>query len=166
MRARDISNQRFGRLVALRRVGTEKYNGGSRAVWECVCDCGNVINARGSALTTGNTKSCGCLQKERASESHLIKHGGSYTRLYRIWHDMKSRCANPNAINYKYYGGAGVSVCEEWSSSFERFSEWANANGYSSELTLDRIDPYGNYEPGNCRWTTWSVQNKNKRANQ
>lgn len=164
MRSKDISNQRFGRLIALKRVGTEKYNGGARAVWECVCDCGNTINVRGSALTTGNTKSCGCLQKERASEAHPVKHGGSYTRLYTIWHDMKSRCTNPNTINYKHYGGAGISVCKEWLLSFEKFREWANANGYSAELTLDRINPYGNYEPNNCRWATWSVQNTNKRT--
>lgn len=91
-----------------------------------------------------------------------VKHDKSHTNLYRRWSDMKARCFNPNSCNYQYYGGRGITVCEEWL-DFENFYNWAIANGYSKDLSLDRIDNDGDYTPDNCRWTTKSVQNMSMR---
>lgn len=88
----------------------------------------------------------------------------SQRRLYKIWERMKSRCNNPNARSYKYYGGRGINVCKEWE-NFVPFAKWAEANGYSDDLTIDRIDVNGDYEPSNCRWVTMKVQQNNKRNN-
>ena len=90
------------------------------------------------------------------------KHGMWKTRLYNIWKKMKDRCYNPNANNYRYYGGKGVKVCEEWH-SFQPFYEWAMANGYADNLSIDRISGFGNYEPNNCRWATYTEQNRNRK---
>ncbi len=91
------------------------------------------------------------------------KHGMRYTRLYNIWRSMRQRCNNPNNVNYKNYGGRGISVCSEWDISFTCFMEWALANGYQEHLTIDRINNDGNYEPSNCRWATYKEQSSNKR---
>lgn len=90
-----------------------------------------------------------------------LRHGMCHTRLYRIWQNMKTRCNNPNATRFDTWGGKGIQVCEEWK-SFEAFKDWAISNGYSDELTLDRIETDKNYEPGNCRWVTVDIQNINK----
>lgn len=90
------------------------------------------------------------------------KHGGKGTRLYGIWQNMKNRCRNPKVRCYKYYGGKGISVCGEWNESFVCFRDWAINNGYTDELTLDRIDVNGNYCPENCRWVPFAEQGFNK----
>ena len=92
-----------------------------------------------------------------------LQTGDSHTRLYNIWRGMKQRCYYPSHQSYKHYGGRGITVCDEWLSSFINFHTWALANGYADHLTLDRIDPDGNYCPSNCRWVTWEVQAQNKR---
>ncbi|STP30711.1 Uncharacterised protein [Enterococcus durans] len=94
-----------------------------------------------------------------------IKHGMSGTRIYKTWHNIRSRCKNPNASKYENYGGKGITICEEWDSSFENFYEWAMENGYEEGLTIDRIDATGNYEPGNCRWATYKEQNNHLSTN-
>lgn len=86
------------------------------------------------------------------------------TRLYHIWSDMIQRCKNPKNISYQYYGGKGIEVCYEWA-DFSEFAKWALSNGYSDELSIDRIDSEGNYEPGNCRWESDIVQGNNKSNN-
>lgn len=149
----DLTGQRFGRLEVL------KYNGNSR--WECKCDCGKIVYPKGGNLRKGYIHSCGCLRKEVTGDNHRT-HGEARTRLYRIWKAMRKRCNNPNDSCYYLYGGRGITVCEEWS-QYEPFKLWALNNGYSEELSIDRIEPNGNYEPANCRWATAKEQVINRR---
>lgn len=103
----------------------------------------------------------GVTSVERTKETK-IKHGKRHTRLYNIWSKMKERCYNPAREAYKYYGGKGVIVCDEWQNDFQKFHDWATTNGYKDNLTIDRINPDGNYEPNNCRWITLSENVRQK----
>lgn len=156
---KEIQGLKFGRLTVLRKLPERRYK---KVMWECICECGKIVVAATGHLTSGHTKSCGCYVKDRNIEIHTT-HGETHTRLYSIWLSMKNRCNNPKNKAYFYYGGKGVSVCEEWENSFESFRDWAKGNGYKSDLTLDRINPDGNYEPSNCRWATWHEQRMNQR---
>lgn len=160
---KDITGQRFGRLTAIRRTGKDKF---SHSIWLCECDCGNFTQVVIGSLTTGKTRSCGCFDHEAHIERpNRTTHGQHSTRLYRIWKGMKTRCTNPNNPSYqKWYGAKGVKVCREWYYNFWIFRNWAILHGYKDYLTLDRIDPYGNYEPSNCRWATWKEQAHNKKG--
>ena len=151
---KDLTGQRFGKLVVVRESHKDRRG---EWKWLCKCDCGNETIVYGSHLRNGDTVSCGCVMRNAKRT-----HGGSKTRLYSIWQHMKNRCRNQKSDNYKYYGGRGIAYCEEWE-TFECFEKWALENGYSENLTIDRIDPNGNYEPGNCRWITQIEQNKNTR---
>ena len=147
----DLTGKRFGRLFV---VGESGKNNGSY-VWECLCDCGNIIHVVGFDLSRGHTKSCGCLRKAKLTE-YNITHGLSHTRIHTIWCGMKERCQNTNATNYQHYGGKGISVCEEWLHDFKAFYDWAIKNGYEDDLTIDRKDSNGDYCPENCQWITQS----------
>lgn len=106
------------------------------------------------------------INRERLKDGSFAPiHGGTHTRLYRVWCAMKERCGNPNCRSYKHYGAKGISVCDEWATDFASFRSWAMANGYADDLTIDRIDCKGNYEPGNCRFVTTAVQNRNYSRN-
>lgn len=158
MRGQDLSGQRFGRLTVLWPIREL----GRRTRWDCICDCGNtIVVSSGYHLTSGNTQSCGCLHRELA-RTRQLQHGGKGTRLYNIWKNVRQRCRNPKATDFKLYGGRGITICDEWE-DFGTFREWALQNGYTDELTLDRIDPNGNYCPANCRWATWAEQRHNQR---
>ncbi len=160
----DITWQRFGKLTAIKPVGKSGHNG---ILWECRCDCGNIINRDCADLRSGNVKSCGCFRNEKISAVNR-KHGESHkSRLYSVWVGMRQRCNDPNHKSYHNYGGRGISVCEEWN-DFAIFKRWALENGYDAdakygECTLDRIDVDGNYKPSNCRWVDSKTQAKNKR---
>ena len=129
--------------------------------WLCRCDCGNNVTAQGSNLRTGHVKSCGCLKKELAG-AHLITHGMCGSPSHRIWKGIKARCNNPNVKGFKYYGGRGIKVCDRWN-SFENF--FADMGERPEGLTIERIDTNDDYKPSNCKWATWTEQERNRTNN-
>ena len=160
----DLTGKRFGRLLVLGESGKV----GEQTAWKCKCDCGGIAIVTGANLRSGNTNSCGCLNRENLRKA-LTKHGATAgkkkPRLYRIWLAMRERCKNQESEKYSLYGGRGIKVCPEWEHDFQSFRDWALGNGYRDNLTLDREDNDGPYSPENCRWVTMKVQNRNKRSN-
>lgn len=153
---KNLTNQKFGYLTAIcldfqKSTKDNKY-------WICRCDCGKTRSLQTAQLTSGKVTSCGC-QNPRSKKHSIIKN---HRRLYSVYSSMIARCHNPKSISYKYYGGKGITVCDEWKNSFENFSKWSELNGYNDTLSIDRIDNSKGYCPSNCRWIPLSEQSNNK----
>lgn len=152
MRSLDLKGQRFGKWFVLEWGHRE---------WVCECDCGTIRSVATNNLRSGHSKSCGCASNHfRATACE--KHGMHKSPEYYAWQSMKARCGNPNAQQYKNYGGRGIAVCARWQESFEAFFEDMGPRP-SPKHSLDRKNNDGNYEPGNCRWVSMLVQNNNNR---
>lgn len=159
----DLTGQRFGRLVVIRRAGVDTQG---CATWLCRCDDGPSVTVSGVMLRRGNTKSCGCLHRE-ALVGRNTTHGLTGHPLYRTWVTMHQRCENRRNKKFPDYGGRGISVCGAWSGPFGFASFLAHVSQLphygESGRSLDRVDNDGDYEPGNVRWATAAEQTRNRR---
>lgn len=151
----EMIGKKFGRLEVIKFDGTKIIAGASRRMWLCRCECGNEVSVNTNSLTSGNTRSCGCLIKEYniskkpdPQEKRIRRH------IQNVWYKIKERCYNPKSNNYRAYGARGIRMCEEWLHDSKDFAKWCLCNGYQIGLEIDRIDNNGNYEPSNCQFLT------------
>jgi hypothetical protein len=152
--AEDLTAKRFGKLTALQDVGRNKRG----RIWQCICDCGNVVQSVSGYLKNGHKRSCGCLHAEVAkatkekhqTHGHTTKERKQLASEYHAWASMKSRCLNKNTKSFKRYGGRGISICDRWM-SFENFFFDIGPKP-SSKHSLERLNTNGDYEPSNCVW--------------
>ena len=154
----NLTGKRFGCMEVI-GLDEERSKQKKTSYWLCKCECGNIKSLKNYSLKTNNYSDCHCNQRSY----HLITHGKTNTRIYHIWCTMKARCYRKTSDHYVYYGGIGITVCDEWKNDFSAFYNWSMEHGYSDNLTIDRIDVSKGYSPNNCRWITLEEQAKNKR---
>lgn len=155
-KALELKGHRFDRLMVVEKDTIRSKD--RKVKWFCKCDCGVIVSVTSGNLKSGNTKSCGCLNKEATTSHGLYKHP-----LYNVWSNMKKRCNNIKNPYYAAYGGRGITVCDRWLESISNFIEDME-EGYQLGLELDRIDNDGNYESSNCRWVTSAQNSMNTRS--
>ena len=155
----DITGKQFGRLTVISRVENNKFG---QVMWDCVCTCGKRTTVSGGHLKIGQTKSCGCLQKELLSKAKKI-HGQTGNKTYKSWSGMRERCYNPNNKIYKYYGGRGITICKRWD-KFENF--YSDMGDRPERMSIERTNNNKGYSPDNCKWATQKEQVRNTRSNQ
>lgn len=163
---KDLTNMHFDRLKVLKFDHVNKFG---CSYWLCRCKCGKEKVIRGSSLTTGAIRSCGCLNIELSAKrlnDYSFKHGFAHKeRLYETWKNMKRRCYDTANKRYANYGGKGIRVCDAWLHDYSAFRSWALSHGYADNLSIDRVNNDGNYEPSNCRWATAKEQENNMSRN-
>lgn len=153
----DLTGKTFTHLFVIRRSSQTGSGKKPVVLFDCRCVCGKITTVKSYSLTSGHTKSCGCKK---------IKHGYAHKeRLYETWKNMRRRCLDPKNKRWDQYGGKGITVCKEWLNNYMPFRNWAMDNGYQDNLTIDRKDSNGNYEPDNCRWTDAKTQMNNVSRN-
>lgn len=161
---KDLTDQRFGKLLVIDLHPTRTNSGGTR--WDCRCDCGNAYTAASGDLKSGGTVSCGCHRRRPRPDiaQRQTKHGHAKgtraSRTYVAWRGMRDRCLNPNSCAYKYYGARGITICARWS-KFKNFL--ADMGECPAGLTLERKNNNRGYTPKNCHWATWEQQIHNRR---
>lgn len=161
MKKENLKGKKFNKLIAIEEAENKITPKGKKVTqWLCLCECGNKKIVSSNNLKRGHIKSCGCIVSKGST-----KHNCSNKRIYHIYSNMIQRCTNINNKSYKDYGFRNIKVCDKWKKDFINFYNWAMKNGYEDNLTIDRIDVNGNYEPQNCRWVSKEIQARNKRNN-